>query len=50
VNLVRGQWRWMRRYDNRSQWTPYRPLAELPPERIAAVRVESERQQALRAK
>jgi len=50
VNLRRGQWRWVRRYGNRRQWTAYRPLAELPPERIAAARAESERQQALRGK
>jgi hypothetical protein len=50
VNLARGQWRWVRRYGNRRQWTAYRPLAELPPERIAAARAESERQQALRGK
>ena len=50
VNLRRGQWRWVRRYGNRRQWTPYRPLAELPPERIAAARIESERQQALRGR
>ena len=50
VNLRRGQWRWVRRYGNRRQWTAYRPLAELPPERIAAARIESERQQALRGR
>ena len=50
VNLARGCYRWTRRYGNRRQWTPYRPLAELPPERIAAARAESERQQALRGK
>jgi hypothetical protein len=50
VNLRRGQWRWVRRYGSKRQWTPYRPLAELPPERIAAARAESERQQALRGK
>ena len=49
VNLRRGQWRWVRRYGNRRQWTPYRPLAELPPERIRQAQAESERQQALRA-
>ena len=48
VNLRRGQWRWVRRYGNRRQWTAYRPLAELPPERIAAARAESAKQQALR--
>ena len=50
VNLRRGCYRWTRRYGNRRQWTPYRPLAELPPERSAAARAESERQQALRGK
>ena len=50
VNLRRGQWRWVRRYGNRRQWTPYRPLAELPPERIRQAQAESERQQALRGK
>jgi len=45
VNLARGQWRWTRRYGSKRQWTPYRPLAELPAERIAAARAESERQQ-----
>jgi len=49
VNLRRGQWRWVRRYGNRRQWTAYRPLAELPPERIAAARAESNKQQALRS-
>jgi len=49
VNLARGQWRWTRRYGNRRQWTAYRPLAELPPERIAAARAESNKQQALRS-
>ena len=49
VNLARGQWRWVRRYGNKRQWTPYRPLAELPPERIRQAQAESERQQALRA-
>ena len=49
VNLARGQWRWTRRYGNRRQWTAYRPLAELPAERIAAAQAESERQQALRS-
>ena len=48
VNLRRGQWRWVRRYGGKRQWTPYRPLAELPPERIAAARAESERQRVLR--
>jgi len=49
VNLARGQWRWVRRYGGKRQWTAYRPLAELPPERIAAARAESNKQQALRA-
>jgi len=48
VNLRRGQWRWVRRYGSKRQWTPYRPLAELPAERIAAARAESAKQQALR--
>jgi len=48
VNLERGKYRWVRRYGSKRQWTPYRPLTELPPERIAAARAESERQQALR--
>ena len=50
VNLERGKYRWVRRYGSKRQWTAYRPLAELPPERIAAARAESERQQALRGK
>ena len=49
VNLRRGQWRWTRRYGSKRQWTPYRPLTELPPERIRQAQAESERQQALRA-
>jgi hypothetical protein len=44
VNLARGQWRWVRRYGSKRQWTAYRPLAELPPERIAAARAESAKQ------
>jgi len=48
VNLRRGCYRWTRRYGNRRQWTPYRPLAELPPERIAAAQAESERQRQLK--
>ena len=48
VNLRRGQWRWVRRYGNRRQWTAYRPLAELPPERIRQAQAESNKQQALR--
>ena len=44
VNLRRGQWRWTRRYGGKRQWTAYRSLAELPAERIAAARGESERQ------
>jgi len=45
VNLRRGCYRWTRRYGNKRQWTPYRPLDELPPERIAAAQAESKRQQ-----
>jgi len=45
VNLRRGCYRWTRRYGNKRQWTAYRPLAELPPERIAAAQAESKRQQ-----
>jgi hypothetical protein len=48
VNLERGKYRWVRRYGSKRQWTPYRPLAELPPERIAAARAESLRQRAAR--
>jgi len=48
VNLRRGQWRWVRRYGNKRQWTPYRPLTELPPERIRQAQAESNKQQALR--
>jgi len=44
VNLARGQWRWTRRYGNKRQWTPYRPLAELPPERIRQAQAESAKQ------
>jgi len=50
VNLRRGQWRWVRRYGNRRQWTPYRPLAELPPERIRQAQAESERQRAAKVR
>jgi len=50
VNLERGKYRWVRRYGSKRQWTAYRSLAELPAERIAAARAESERQQALRGK
>jgi len=50
VNLRRGCYRWTRRYGGKRQWTAYRSLAELPPERIAAAQAESERQQALRGK
>jgi len=46
VNLQRGCYRWTRRYGGKRQWTPYRPLDELPPERIEAARIESERQRA----
>ena len=45
VNLRRGQWRWVRRYGSKRQWTPYRPLAELPPERIRQAQAESAKQQ-----
>jgi len=45
VNLRRGQWRWTRRYGSKRQWTPYRPLDELPPERIRQAQAESKRQQ-----
>ena len=48
VNLARGQWRWTRRYGGKRQWTAYRPLAELPPERIRQAQAESERQRVLR--
>ena len=48
VNLRRGQWRWVRRYGSKRQWTAYRPLAELPPERIRQAQAESERQRAAR--
>jgi len=48
VNLERGKYRWVRRYGSKRQWTAYRPLAELPPERIAAARAESLRQRAAR--
>ena len=44
VNLRRGQWRWTRRYGNKRQWTPYRPLDELPPERIRQAQAESAKQ------
>jgi hypothetical protein len=44
VNLARGQWRWTRRYGDKRQWTPYRPLAELPPERIRQAQAESAKQ------
>jgi len=50
VNLARGCYRWTRRYGDKRQWTAYRPLAELPPERIRQAQAESERQQALRGK
>jgi len=45
VNLRRGQWRWTRRYGSKRQWTPYRPLDELPPERIRQAQAESAKQQ-----
>ena len=45
VNLERGKYRWVRRYGSKRQWTPYRPLAELPPERIRQAQAESKRQQ-----
>jgi len=48
VNLARGCYRWTRRYGAKRQWTAYRPLAELPAERIAAAKAESERQKVLR--
>jgi len=48
VNLRRGCYRWTRRYGDKRQWTPYRPLAELPPERIRQAQAESNKQQALR--
>ena len=50
VNLRRGCYRWTRRYGNRRQWTPYRPLAELPPERIRQAQAESERQRAAKVR
>jgi len=50
VNLARGQWRWVRRYGGKRQWTPYRPLVELPAERIAAAQAESERQRAAKVR
>ena len=45
VNLERGKYRWVRRYGSKRQWTPYRPLAELPPERIRQAQAESAKQQ-----
>jgi len=48
VNLARQAYRWTRRYGAKREWTPYRPLAELPPERIRRAQAESERQKALR--
>ena len=48
VNLERGKYRWVRRYGSKRQWTAYRPLAELPPERIRQAQAESERQRAAR--
>jgi len=45
VNLELGKYRWVRRYGSKRQWTPYRPLAELPPERIRQAQAESKRQQ-----
>jgi len=50
VNLTRGKWRWVRRYGNRRQWTPYYALDSLPGgvERIQQAQAESERQRHLR--
>ena len=45
VNLARGCYRWTRRYGDKRQWTAYRPLAELPPERIRQAQAESAKQQ-----
>jgi len=50
VNLARGCYRWTRRYGGKRQWTPYRPLAELPPERIRQAQAESERQRAAKVR
>ena len=44
VNLSRGCYRWTRRYGAKRQWTPYRPIEELPAERIRQAQAESERQ------
>ena len=50
VNLRRGQWRWVRRYGNRRQWTPYYALDSVPGglARIQQAQAESERQRQLR--
>ena len=48
VDLVNRRWRYARGSKRNRRWTPYRPLAELPPERIAAARAESLRQRAAR--
>jgi len=48
INLARGCYRWVRRYGSKRQWTSYRPLAELPPERIRRAQAESERQRGAR--
>lgn len=50
VNLALGRYRWVRRYGHKREVTPYRPLAELPQERIAAAQAESARQRVLKGR
>lgn len=50
VNLRMGRYRWVRRYGRKLERTPYRPLAELPGDRIERARRESARQRALKGR
>lgn len=47
-DLPRGRWRLVRRYGLKRERQSWRPLSELPPERVEAARAESARQRALK--
>lgn len=50
VNLALGRWRLVKGYGHKRQVTAYRPLDELPPERIQRAQAESQRQRALKGR